>query len=143
MKSMNRFFALFMGVLLLQSCALYAAYGIYRTVKDINGTLTMVSSSITRIQGVIKEGKDLKRAAEDGKLIATLSEKIPSMIQKQVEQATKDKIQLFSGDLKTASLDLAKNAIKEDLTATTQSYNNMVNVYNQFSGLMNSLEESK
>jgi hypothetical protein len=126
-------------LLFLQSCFLYAAYGIYRTIKDINGALTTVNSSMTKIQSVLKEGKDLKRAAADGQLISTLADKIPTLIQGKVEQATKDKINNLSGNLKAASLDFTKNAAAENLAGANQAYNNMATTYNQFTNLMTEL----
>lgn len=141
-KTTHQGLALLLTMLLLQSCAVYVAYGLYRTISDINATLTLVDTSITRIQGVLNEGKNLKRAAEDGKLISTLAEKIPSLIQKDVALETKEKIVKLSGDLKSSSDDFTEKATAEDLPGAKKAYNDMTTTYDSFSGLMDELSDS-
>ncbi|TKB23260.1 hypothetical protein FCL47_23155 [Desulfopila sp. IMCC35006] len=140
--SVRKYLVLLLTMLLLQSCAVYVAYGLYRTVTDINATLTLVDKSITNIQGVLSEGKNLKRAAADGKLISTLAEKIPSLIQKDVALATKEKIVKLSGDLKFSSDDFTNKATAEDLPGAKKAYNDMTTTYGSFTDLMNDLSDS-
>ncbi len=142
MQSIRKYLVLLTTMLLLQSCAVYVAYGLYRTVTDINATLTLVDTSITNIQGVLKEGKNLKRTVADGKLISTLAEKIPSLIQKDVALATKEKIVRLSGDLKRSSDDFTNKATAEDLPGAKKAYNDMTIAYGSFTGLMNDLSDS-
>jgi hypothetical protein len=118
------------------------AYGLYRTIRDINDILSLVNNSIVKICMVLEEGKELKRAAEDGKLISTLADKIPSLIQNEVIGATKEKIKMLSANLKISSLDFTKNAIAEDLAGAKKAYNDMAATYNEFTGLMTDLSES-
>ena len=132
----------FLATLLLQSCFFYAAYGILRTIQDINMLLRTVHSSMTSIQTILKEGNDLQRAAKDGKLISTLAEKIPGLIRGQVEKAVSDKIGLLSGDLKTSALNLTKHAVDENLKEAYQSYNEMADTYNKFTELMTDLSQT-
>ena len=142
MQSIQRYFPALLALLLLHGCAVYMAYGLYRTIQDINQTLTLVDGSIGRIQMIVNEGKDLKRAAADGKLISTLAEKIPTLIQKEVELATKEKIETLSLALKLSSLAFTKNATEENLSGATKSYNEMAATYNKFTGLMDELSDS-
>ncbi len=141
-KSFRQSLALLITLLFLQSCAVYVAYGLYRTITDINASLTLVDNSILRIQGILNEGKNLKRAAEDGKLISTLAEKIPSLIQNDVTLATREKIVKLSSDLKLSSDDFTKNATAEDLPGAKKAYNDMTTTYDSFTGLMNDLSDS-
>jgi hypothetical protein len=131
-----------LAMLLLQSCFFYAAYGILRTINDINYILRTINTSMTTIQTVMKEGKDLKRAAKDGQLVATMAEKIPGLIRKQVDKAVNEKINLLSGDLRTSALNFTKHAIKENLKEAHQSYNQMVDTYNRFTDLMTDLSQA-
>jgi hypothetical protein len=130
------------GAIFLQSCFLYAVYGIYRTVQDINNVLTLVNSSLTRIQTVVNEGKDLKRAAKDGTLIASLAEKIPNLVQKEVNRAFNEKINGLSKDLKLSSLDFSRNAEAENLAGATKSFNDMANTFNRFGDLMTEMDQT-
>jgi hypothetical protein len=131
-----------MAALFLHGCAVYVAYGLYRTVMDINETLTLVDSSLIRIQGILNEGKNLRRAAEDGKLISTLAEKIPSYIQDEVEIVTKEKITTLSDALKLSSLDFTESAKEEDLPGATKAFNDMSSTYNDFTDLMDDLSDT-
>ncbi|GAB6193657.1 hypothetical protein [Desulfocastanea catecholica] len=142
MQSFHKCVFLLMAVLFLHGCAVYVAYGLYRTVMDINQTLTLVDNSLIRIQGVLNEGKNLRRAAEDGKLISTLAEKIPSHIQDEVELVTKEKIATLSGALKLSSLDFTESAQEEDLPGATKAFNDMSATYNDFTDLMNELSDT-
>jgi hypothetical protein len=139
MKSMTKWFAIFVCIFFMQSCAVYAVYGVYRTIRDINTLLVTVNGSITNIRTILDEGKDLKRAAEDGKLISVLAEKIPTLIKNQVEKETKVKIDTLSGDLKGAALALVKGAAAENLNEAVGAYNTMVNTYNQLNDLTNDM----
>jgi hypothetical protein len=131
-----------LAALLLPACFFYAAYGVLRTIQDISMILRTINSSMTNIQTVMKEGKDLKRAADDGKLVATLAEKIPGLIRNQVEKAVSDKINLLSGDLKTSALNFSKHAVEENLKGAHQSYNEMADSYNRLTDLMTELSET-
>ena len=126
--------------LLLQSCALYAVYGTLQTINNTNNVLNMVNTSMNRSHAIVSEGTNLKRAAEDGKLISTLAERIPSLIVEPLEQAVMDKIHMFSGDLKTSAINFTRNALEENLTGAMQAYNIMTDTYNRFSDLMVDLE---
>jgi len=138
----KRVIPVLLTAMLLQSCIFYAAYGILRTIQDINMLLRTVHSSMTTIQTVLKEGTDLKRAAKDGRLISTLAEKIPGLIRGQVEKAVSDKIGLLSGDLKTSALNLTKHAVDENLKEAYQAYNEMADTYNKFTELMADLAQT-
>jgi hypothetical protein len=118
------------------------AYGLYRTLSDINDTLTLVNHSMTRIQMILNEGKELKRAAEDGRLVGTLAEKIPSLIQNEVVHETKEKIKTLSGNLKLSSEDFVQSAVAEELAGAKKAYNDMAGTYNEFTGLMSDLSET-
>lgn len=142
MKSVHNFLLLLTGVLFLHGCAVYAVYGVYKTVTEINQTLTQVDHSINKIQRVLNEGKDLKRAAKDGKLISTLAEKIPTLIQKEVEHQTQEKIKTLSGALKLSSLAFTKSAEQEDLPGAKKSFTDMTNTYNNFTNLMSDLSDT-
>jgi len=142
MKSISKSLSVLLLVLLLNGCAVYAVYGLYRTVNDITQTLTQVDDSINRIQGILNEGKELKRAAEDGKLITTLAEKIPTLIQKEVERRTKEKIETLSLALKVSSIVFTKTALAEDLPGAKEAYGEMSDTYNEFTGLMDELSDS-
>jgi hypothetical protein len=142
MKSIYLRPLLLAGMLLLHGCAVYAVYCLYKTVTEINQTLTAVHSSITRIQGVLDEGENLNRAAEDGRLISTLAEKIPTLIHNEVEVATKEKITALSDDLQLSSLDFTKHAVAEDLLGAKKSYNEMSATYNKFTDLMDDLSDT-
>lgn len=141
-RSTRKYLVLLITMVFLQSCAVYVAYGLYRTVTDINATLTLVDKSITNIQGVLNEGKNLKRAAADGKLISSLAEKMPSLIQKDVALATKEKIVKLSGELKLSSDSFTDKATAEDLPGAKKAYNEMTTTYSSFTGLMNDLSDS-
>lgn len=142
MKVILKWPLLLIGLCLLHGCAVYAVYGLYQTVTEINQTLTLVNNSITKIHSVLDEGKDLNRAVEDGKLISTLAEKIPSLIQNEVELATKEKITTLSNGLKLSSLDFTKNAEAGDLLGAKKSYNTMTSIYNEFTDLMGDLSDT-
>ena len=142
MKTIQKYIILFVCALFLQSCFFYAAYGVYQTIRDINSALFMVNNAMNNIRTVLTEGKALKQAAEDGRLITSLAEKIPSLIQDQVERAVSDKINVLSGDLKLSSIDFTKNAVAEDLVAARRAYNDMADTYNRFADLMSDLSET-
>jgi hypothetical protein len=91
---------------------------------------------------VLDEGKELRRASEDGRLVGTLAERIPSLIQNEVEQATREKIETLSGNLRLSAVAFTKNAAAEELTCAKKSYNEMAGTYNEFTGLMNDLSEN-
>jgi hypothetical protein len=139
MKSRAIPFISLVAIILLQGCAALVVYDLYRTVSDINQTLTQVDSSIQRIQGVLKEGKELKRAADDGRLITTLAEKIPTLVQKEVERQTQKKIETLSLALKVSSIVFTTSAEKEDLPGAEKAYGEMTDTYNSFSDLMGEL----
>jgi hypothetical protein len=138
----KKWLILIIGGIFLHSCVVVMAYGLYRTIRDINDILSLVNNSIVKICMVLEEGKELKRAAEDGKLVGTLADKIPSLIQNEVIDATKEKIKMLSANLKIFSLDFTKNAIAEDLAGAKKAYNDMVGTYNEFTGLMTDLSET-
>jgi hypothetical protein len=142
MKVIRKCLILLVCALFLQSCFFYAAYGVYRTIRDINSALAMVNNAMTNVRTVLAEGKELKRAAEDGKLITSLAEKIPTLIQNQVEQAAANKINALSGDLKLSSIDFTQNAVAENLTGARHAYNDMAGTYNRFADLMSDLSET-
>lgn len=140
--NVHRYLLLFVGVLLLHGCAVYGVYGLYKTVTDINTTLTQVDNSINRIQRIVHEGRELHRAAEDGKLITTLAERIPTLIQNEVEIATKEKIASLSGDLKMASILFTKSAEEENLPAATKAFDEMNTTSDKFADLMSELSDT-
>jgi hypothetical protein len=142
MKRVVKLILPLVGVFLLQSCFLYAVYGLYRTVQDINYVLTMVNTSLTRIRTVVNEGKDLNRAAKDGTLITSLAEKIPTLVQKEVSRAFNEKINLLSHDLKLSSLDFTRNAVAENLLGATKAYNDMAGTFNRFGDLMSEMDQA-
>ena len=142
MNFLRRCFILLVCAIFLNSCFFYAAYGVYRTIQDINGALSMVSNAMTDIRTVLKEGKDIKRAAKDGKLISSLADRIPTLIQSQVERAARSKINALSSDLKLASLALTRCAEAENLVGANRSYNDMADTVNRFSGLMTDLSQT-
>ena len=142
MQSTHKYLVLLITMLFLQSCAVYAAYGLYRTVTDISATLTRIDNSIVRIQQVLDEGKNLKRAADDGTFISTLAEKIPSLIQNEVELVAKEKIEKLSSALSLSSLDFTKNALAEDLSGARKAYDEMSDIFAKFTGLMSDLTDS-
>lgn len=129
-------------LLFLQSCALYAVYGTLQTINNINNVLNMVCTSMNTIHAIINEGTNLKRAAEDGKLISTLAERIPSLIVEPIEQAVKEKIHMLSDDLKTSAINFTQNALEENLPGAIEAYNRMSDTYNRFSDLMVDLEQT-
>ena len=141
-RSNHLCFALLLTLFFLQSCVVYTAYGLYRTITDINATLTLINTSIVRIQGVVNEGENLKQAVDDGTLISSLAEKIPSLIQSEVERVTREKIELLSGDLALSSLDFTQNALVENLSGARKAYDDMAATFNRFTGLMNDLSNS-
>lgn len=102
----------------------------------------MVSDAMTNIRTVLKEGKDIKRAAKDGKLISSLADRIPTLIQSQVERAAKNRINALSGDLKLASLAFTRYAEAENLAGANRSYNVMADTVNRFSELMTDLSRT-
>ena len=142
MKSINKSLVLLIAGLFLHSCAVYVAYGLYRTVRDINDTLGLVNNSIVKIRSVLDTGKDLKRAAEDGRLVGTLADKIPSLVLDEVALETREKIKTLSGNLKLSSVDFVQNAVAEELTGAKKAYNEMTGTYNEFTGLMSDLSET-
>lgn len=142
MKDFTRQLMLLLTLFVLQGCAVYAVYGLYQTVSEINTTLTRVDSSIARIERVLKEGKDLHRAAEDGELITTLAEKIPTLIQQEVEIATKEKITALAGDLSLASRLFTTTANEENLPGAQQAFADITATSDTFSNLMTELSES-
>jgi hypothetical protein len=126
----------------LQSCFVYAAYGVYRTIRDINGALVMINSSLGNIRTVVSEGKELKRAAEDGRLIGSLAQKIPTLIQEQVEGKVKEEIHTLSGNLHASALDFARNAEVENLAEAKHAYNEMADTYNRFADLLSEMSDT-
>ena len=142
MKLFQKYLIVLACALTLQSCFFYAAYGVYQTIRDINSALAAVNNTMTNIRTVLADGKDLKRAAEDGKLISSLAEKIPTLIQDQVERKVTDKINTLSGALKLSSLDFTKNAVAENLTGARHAYNDMADTYNRFADLMSEMDET-
>jgi|GEM_PF-3460244 len=132
----------FVFFLFLQSCALYAVYGTLQTINNVNNVLNMVCTSMNTIHAIISEGTNLKRAAEDGKLISTLAERIPSLIVEPIEQAVKEKIHMLSDDLKTSAINFTQNALEENLPGAIEAYNRMSDTYNRFSDLMVDLEQT-
>ncbi len=142
MKRISSYILLLAGLIFVQGCAVYAVYGVYKTVTEINTALTQVDSSMNRIQRVLNEGKDLHRAAEDGKLITTLAEKIPTLIQKEVERAAQEKIRNLSGALRVSSMLFTKNAKEENLNGANKAFNDMTTTTNEFANFMNELSET-
>jgi len=142
MKRLSRVLLLLAVLLFLHGCAVYAVYGVYKTVTEVNTALTQVDSSINRIQRVLSEGKELHRAAEDGKLITTLAEKIPTLIQNEVERAAQEKIKTLSGALQLSSILFTKNAEEENLHGATEAFNDMTTTTNEFADYMNELSDS-
>lgn len=142
MQSTHKYLVLLLTMLFLQGCAVYAAYGLYRTITDISATLTRIDNSIVRIQKVLDEGKNLKRAADDGTFISTLAEKIPSLIQNEVELVVKEKIENLSSALSLSSLDFTKNALAEDLSGARKAYDEMSDIFAKFTDLMSDLTDS-
>jgi hypothetical protein len=90
----------------------------------------------------MNEGENLKQAVDDGTLISSLAEKIPSLIQSEVERVTRDKIEQLSGDLTLSSLDFTQNALVENLSGARKAYDDMAATFNRFTGLMNDLSNS-
>lgn len=142
MQSIRKWLIPFLCGILFPSCALYAAYGVYHTVKDINSTLTTINQSMAKVKAVIKEGKDLNRAAEESKLIGTLAERIPAYIRNDVEAGTKEKIKILSGDLNLSAGDLTENLTTENHKGAVKAYNGMSDTYNRFTELMTDLSKS-
>jgi len=129
--------------LLLQGCFILAGYALIRTASDIISILNRVNDTMERIRVILDEGKEIKRAQEEGRLIATLCERIPSLIRDQVEKPVRREIEKFSGDLRAAAFDLAGESLAEDLIGANKAYDNMVNVYNEFAAYMNDLTAVK
>ena len=142
MKRFPRYILLIAVLMFVHGCAVYAVYGLYKTVTEVNTALTQVDSSINRIQRVLNEGKELHRAAEDGKLITTLAEKIPTLIQDEVELAAQEKIKTLSGALQLSSILFTRNAEEENLNGATKSFNDMKTTANEFADYMNELSDS-
>ncbi len=142
MKLFQKYLVVIVCALFLQSCFFYAAYGVYRTIRDINSALSVVNNTMTNIRTVLEEGKDLKRAAEDGRLISSLADKIPTLIQDQVERKVQDKINILSGELKTSAIDFTRNAVAENLIDARRSYNDMADTYNRFADLMSDMSDT-
>lgn len=125
--------------LLLQGCFILAGYALIRTASDIISILNTVNNTMERIRVILDEGKEIKRASKEGRLIATLSKRIPNLIRDQVEKPVRREIEKFSGNLRAAALDLAVKSLAEDLIGANKAYNNMANVYNEFAAYMNDL----
>ena len=143
MKKIYKSLVVLTAALFIQSCFLFAVYGTLRTINDVIRVLNTVNSSMTTIRTVLDEGQNLKRAAEDGRQISYLAERIPGMVKNRFEKAVTDKIDLLSGDLKTTAVALTKHALEENLGEAIKTYNNMNRTYNEFSDLMNDLAQSK
>lgn len=141
MKSRLLPFLLLLAIAFFQGCAALVVYDLFQTVNDINRTLTQVDSSIARIQGILQEGKELKRAADDGRLITTLAEKIPTLIQKEVERRTQEKIETLALALKVSSIVFTASAQDEDLPGAEKAYGEMTETYNSFTDLMGELSD--
>jgi ABC-type xylose transport system permease subunit len=142
MKRIPSYILLLAGLIFAQGCAVYAVYGVYKTVTEVNTALTQVDSSINRIQRVLNEGKELHRAAEDGKLITTLAEKIPTLIQKEVELAAQEKIRTLSGALRLSSILFTQNAEQENLKGANKAFNDMTTTANEFTNFINELSDT-
>jgi predicted PurR-regulated permease PerM len=142
MKRISSYILLLTCLFFAHGCAVYAVYGVYKTVTEVNTALTQVDSSINRIQRVLSEGKELHRAAEDGKLITTLAEKIPTLIQNEVEHAAQEKIKTLSGALRVSSILFTKNAEEENLSGANKAFNDMTTTTNEFANFMNELSDT-
>ncbi len=142
-KSFRIWIATAAAGLLLQGCFILAGYALIRTASDIISILNTVNDTMSRIRVILDEAKEIKRASEEGRLIATLCERIPSLVRDQVEKPVRQEIEKFSGDLRAAALDLAGKSLAEDLIGANKAYNNMVNVYNEFAAFMNDLTAVK
>ena len=142
MKPVLKYTLIVLSAILLQSCFLYAVYGVYRTIQDINNVLTLVNTSLLRINTVINEGRDLKRVAKDGTLIVSLAEEIPKLIQVEVEKRIKEKINRLSADLKLSALEFTRNAIEENLSGAKKAYNEMAETYNGFGELLDEMSRA-
>jgi hypothetical protein len=142
MKAMGKLFTPFLFLFLFQSCFFPAAYGVYYTVKDVNNALSTMHDSMAKIKAVIMEGENLNQAVEDGKMITTLSERIPAYIRDDVKPSAKEKIRALTGDLKTSSIDLTENLADEDLKGSRKAYNEVSDTYNRFTQLMKDLSLS-
>lgn len=142
MKTVLKYTLIVLSAILLQSCFLYAVYGVYRTIQDINNILTLVNTSLVRISTVVNEGKNLKRAADDGTLIASLAEEIPKLIKVEVERRINEKINGLSADLKLSALEFTRNAVEENLAGAKKAYNEMAETYNRFGDLLDEMGQA-
>lgn len=130
MKILKFFSLTIIGGFFLASCALLGAYALVQTVRDINNTLTAANNSITRIGQVLDEGKNIKRAAEDGRLLTTLAAKIPALVRDQVEQPVREEVGKLAANLRASSEGLSKMLSCEDMVGSKKAYNDVIRNYN-------------
>jgi hypothetical protein len=142
MKRISSNLSIIICTFFLQSCAIYAVYGTLQAINHINNVLNMVCTSMNTIHTILSEGTNIKRAARDGELIRTLADRIPGLVAGHFEQAVAEKINLFSGDLKTTAIAFTQHAVDENLAGARQSYNTLSTVYNRFSDLLVELERA-
>ena len=127
--------------LVLQGCFIFTGLALINTLRDINTTLNLVYTSIHTIRAILDEGKDIKRAAEEGTLVATLADRIPTLVRGMVEESVRQRIGILSLDLKGAALDLTAKSLAEDLTGARKACDNMTKIYDEFVALTDELSE--
>ena len=117
------------------------AYALIQTVRDINNTLDAANNSITRIGLVLDEGKQIKQAADDGRLLTTLAEKIPALVRNQVEQPVREEVGKLATNLKVTSTELTKKLLCDDIVGSKNAYANVIRSYNDLVDFANSYNE--
>lgn len=132
--------ALSVGVC-LQGCIILSGYMLLGAVRDVITILNTVDRSMNTINEILAEGKEIKRAAPEGRFIATLCARIPCLVRERLEKKAQQQIDAFSKDLGRAALDLATKSLAEDLQGARRAYNKMVSIYSELANFTNGLAE--